>query len=101
VALFLPALLFTWLPAFRVLMVWAYERTESLLVAMLMHASLVASNAILAPLATGVSQVTFNLMWAAVLWALVGAVALVNHGHLTRQPPLRGGWPEKGAALKK
>ena len=26
---------------------------------------------------------------AAVLWAIVGAVALANHGHLTRQPPLR------------
>jgi membrane protease YdiL (CAAX protease family) len=89
VALFLPALLFTWLPAFRVLMVWVYDRTESLLVAMLMHASLVASNAILAPLATGMSQVTYNLMWAAVLWAIVGVVALANHGHLTRQPPLR------------
>jgi membrane protease YdiL (CAAX protease family) len=90
VALFLPVLLFTWLPAFRVLMVWVYDRTGSLLVAILMHASLVASNAILAPLATGVSQVTYNLMWAAVLWVLVGAVALANHGHLTRQPPLRG-----------
>ena len=86
VALFLPVLLFTWLPAFRVLMVWVYDRTGSLLVAILMHASLVASNAILAPLATGVSQVTYNLMWAAVLWAIVGAVALANHGHLSRQP---------------
>ena len=86
VALFLPVLLFTWLPAFRVLMVWVYDRTGSLLVAILMHASLVASNAILAPLATGVSQVTYNLMWAAVLWAIVGAVALANGGHLSRQP---------------
>jgi membrane protease YdiL (CAAX protease family) len=89
VALYLLVLLFTWLPAFRVLMVWVYDRTESLLLAMLMHASLVASNAILAPLATEVSQVTYNLVWAAVLWAIVGAVALANHGHLTRRPPLR------------
>jgi membrane protease YdiL (CAAX protease family) len=89
VVLYLLVLLFTWLPAFRVLMVWVYDRTESLLLAMLMHASLVASNAILAPLATEVSQVTYNLVWAAVLWAIVGAVALANHGHLTRRPPLR------------
>jgi membrane protease YdiL (CAAX protease family) len=30
--------LFAWLPAYRLLMAWIYERTESLLVAMLMHA---------------------------------------------------------------
>ena len=32
------------LPAFRVLMVWVYDRTGSLLVAMLMHASLVSQH---------------------------------------------------------
>jgi membrane protease YdiL (CAAX protease family) len=85
-AIFVPAVLFTWLPAFRVLMVWVYDRTESLLVAMLMHVSLVASNAILAPLATGVSQVTYTLVWAAVLWVVVGVIAVANHGHLSRQP---------------
>ena len=89
VTLFLLVLLFTWLPAYRVLMVWVYDRTESLLVAILMHASLVASSAILSPLAAGVSQVTYNLVWATVLWIVVGAVAVANHGHLTRQPQLR------------
>ena len=93
-AIFLPVLLFTWLPAFRVLIVWVYDRTESLLVAMLMHVSLVASNAILVPLVTGVALVTFDLVWAAVLWVVVGAVALANGGHLSRQP-LRGEWLEK------
>jgi uncharacterized protein len=88
-ALFLPVLLFTWLPAYRVLMVWVYDRTESLLVAMLMHVSLVASNVILVPLATGVALVTYDLVWAAVLWVVVGAVAVANGGHLSRQPPLR------------
>src|SRR5829696_6051180 len=39
------------LPALRVLMVWVYDRTGSLLVAMLMHASLTASTLILQPLA--------------------------------------------------
>ena len=37
------------LPAYRVLMVWVYDRTGSLLVAMLMHASLTASTLILQP----------------------------------------------------
>ncbi len=42
------------LPAYRVLMVWVYDRTGSLLVAMLMHASLTASTLfILAPAARG------------------------------------------------
>jgi uncharacterized protein len=36
--------LFSWLPAYRVLLVWIYDRTdESLLVVMLMHASLSAA----------------------------------------------------------
>src|SRR5215207_2525338 len=39
------------LPAYRVLMVWVYERTGSLLLAMLMHASYSASTFILGPLA--------------------------------------------------
>ncbi|HEX5418241.1 MAG TPA: CPBP family intramembrane glutamic endopeptidase, partial [Chloroflexota bacterium] len=41
IALFMAALLFSFLPPYRVLMVWVYDRTGSLLVAMLMHASLV------------------------------------------------------------
>src|SRR5690606_19097775 len=41
------------LPAYRVLMVWVYDRTGSLLLAMLMHASLSASTLILQPLSTG------------------------------------------------
>lgn len=49
--LFLPAILFTFLPLYRVLMVWVYDRTESLLVAILMHASLIASQTSLTSLA--------------------------------------------------
>jgi membrane protease YdiL (CAAX protease family) len=85
-ALFLPAILFTFLPAYRVLMVWVYDRTGSLLVAMLMHASLVAFWLISTPLAiAGVAIVTWYLVWAAVLWVVVAAVAVTNRGHLSRQ----------------
>jgi CAAX protease family protein len=88
--LYLLVLLFSVLPAFRVLMVWVYDRTGSLLVAILMHVSLTASTLILMPLATsGVTAVSYDLVLAAALWVVVGAVALANHGHLTRQPPLR------------
>ena len=89
-ALYLFVLLFSILPAYRVLMVWVYDRTESLLVAILMHTSLLASQFIIIPLSlVGVAAVTLDLVFAAVLWAVVGVVALANGGHLTQQPPLR------------
>jgi membrane protease YdiL (CAAX protease family) len=88
--LFLPALIFTWLPAFRVLMVCVYDRTESLLLAILMHTSLLASQFIFASASqAGMLVVISNLVGAAVLWVVVGVVAVANGGHLTRQPPLR------------
>jgi membrane protease YdiL (CAAX protease family) len=79
------------LVAFRVLMVWVYERTNgSLLVTMLMHASLSASQIILIPLVwSGVAFIMIGFAYAAALWIVVGVVAVANHGHLTRQPPLR------------
>jgi uncharacterized protein len=81
------AQLFAWMPAFRVLMVWVYDRTESLLVAMLMHASLSAGMFILMPMTiTGAALLTWLLVWAAVLWLVVAVVAVANRGHLSQQP---------------
>ena len=82
---------FLFLVAFRVLMVWVYERTaESMLVAMLMHASFSASMLILQPLGLAlVPGLTWALVLAASLWVLVGAIAVAQDGHLSRQPPLR------------
>jgi membrane protease YdiL (CAAX protease family) len=78
-ALYLSVLLFSFLPAYRVLMVWVYDRTESLLVTMLMHAPLAASQLILIPLAiTGVQVVTYDLVFAAALWVFVAAVAVAQ-----------------------
>jgi membrane protease YdiL (CAAX protease family) len=62
------------LPAYRVLMVWVYDRTASLLVAMLMHASLSAGTLILQPQTTA-GHLTWNLVLAVVLWIIVAAVA--------------------------
>jgi membrane protease YdiL (CAAX protease family) len=77
--------LFSWLPAYRVLMVWVYDRTGSLLVAMLMHASLVASQLILMPLPTsGMSLLTSILAWAAALWVVVAMIAVANGGQFSR-----------------
>ena len=87
---FLPAVLFYVgsLPAYRVLMVWVYERTgESMLVAMLMHASFSASMLIQQPLGLAlVPGLAWNLVLAAALWVVVGAVAVAQGGHLSRQP---------------
>jgi membrane protease YdiL (CAAX protease family) len=62
------------LPAYRVLMVWVHDRTESLLVVILMHASLTASTLfVLAPSAQGVQLLLYYLILAAVLWGMAVA----------------------------
>ena len=90
VAIYLPAIIFYVgsLPAYRVLMVWVYERTgESMFVAMLMHAAFSASMLILQPLGIAlVPGLIWNLVLAAALWVVVGAVAVAQGGHLSRQP---------------
>jgi membrane protease YdiL (CAAX protease family) len=79
--------LFSWLPAYRVLMVWVYDRTGSLLVAVLMHVSLTASMIITAPLSlAGMSLLTSILVGAAVWWIVVAAVMFANRGQLVRPP---------------
>jgi membrane protease YdiL (CAAX protease family) len=94
-AVFLPALLFYVgsLPAYRVLMVWVYDRTESLLVAMLMHASFSASMLILQPPAMAlVPGLAWNFVLAAAMWVVVAAAAMANRRQLWRRlsrPPLR------------
>ena len=64
------------LPAYRVLMVWVSDRTESVLIAALMHASLTASTVILQPPSTGTPFGVWNAALAATLWVAVAAVAL-------------------------
>lgn len=77
---------FLFLVAFRVLLVWVYDRTGSLLWAMLMHVSLTTSTRILGPPAiAGVPLMTFDLVWALLLWILIAAVAAANRGRLSRQ----------------
>jgi len=73
------------LTAFRVLMVWVYDRTESLLVAVLMHASLIVSTTpILLPAQTGVAFLTWFSALTVALWVVVLAVAAASQ--LFRQP---------------
>src|SRR5215217_983602 len=67
------------LPAYRVLMVWVYERTNGSLLAILMHASWAASTFILNPPAgpgamSGASLLTYDLVSAAALWVVVAVL---------------------------
>jgi predicted membrane channel-forming protein YqfA (hemolysin III family) len=75
------------LTAYRVLMVWVYDRTESLLVATLMHASLSTSTIfVFTPAATGAAFLTYAWTLAAVLWIVVAAVVFANRVQPARQP---------------
>jgi membrane protease YdiL (CAAX protease family) len=70
------------LTAWRILIVRVYDRTgKSLLLAMLMHASLTANTLfILSPAATGGSLIIYNLVAAAAAWLVVATGALVKCG---------------------
>lgn len=86
-AIFMPAVLFTWLPPCRVFMVWLYDRTGSLAVVMLMHASLIAFWRIFTPLTlTGAALVTNYLVFTAAMWVVVAAVLRLQALHR----PVRG-----------
>ena len=75
------------LTAYRILLVWIYDRTGSLLVTTLMHASLSASTVIIfRPEATGVSFLTYCWVLTAALWLVVAVVAAANRGQLSQQP---------------
>jgi len=69
--------LFSWLPPYRMLMVWVYDRTESLFVSVLMHASLMAGlNALVPAELSGTNLLTWIFTWAVTLWLIVGALTL-------------------------
>lgn len=79
------ARLFSFLIPYRVLMVWVHDRTGSLLVPILMHGAI-----FVAPSAQAMSPlviVTTNLAYAAVLWAIVGVLAV--RGQLSERPTTR------------
>jgi uncharacterized protein len=77
------AFYFVALPAYRVLMVWLYDHTASLLLAMLMHAVLSASTIALQP-AHG--HFTWNLLLGVALWGVVAAIALAKRGEFSGAP---------------
>jgi membrane protease YdiL (CAAX protease family) len=78
------------LPAFRVLLVWIYDRTESLLLVMLMHASFSASMLILQPPLAGALFLRWNLAIAAALCVVIVAIAAANGWRVSRRPLHKG-----------
>lgn len=87
--LLLPPLLFyiLVLPVFRVLMVWVYDHTDSLLITILMHASLTGSTLfVFKPQAIDVPLMIYYIIFAAVLWFFVIVVAGTKGSKLLRHP---------------
>jgi uncharacterized protein len=75
--IYLAVLLFSWLTPYRVLIVWVYDHTQSLLVVMLMHLLLIFDQYVLLPqLLSGAPLMVYLLLFTAGLWALVVAVML-------------------------
>ena len=85
IPIYLFVALFSFLVPYRILMVWVYERTESLLVAVLMHTSLTSSMLILSPTVQGVDTIISNLAFSGVLWCVVGIAARFRRGTSARQ----------------
>jgi membrane protease YdiL (CAAX protease family) len=78
--------LFSWLPPYRVLMVWVYDRTGSLLICVLMHASLMASLSAFVPAKlAGSTLITWIFTWATALWIVVTIGAKIKDGFLSTQ----------------
>jgi pimeloyl-ACP methyl ester carboxylesterase/membrane protease YdiL (CAAX protease family) len=80
------------LAAYRILMVWVYDRTGSLLVTTLMHGMLTASTIFwFTPIATGVFFLANVWLAAAAMWLFVGAVAVFDGWlRLGHTKPFRG-----------
>lgn len=67
------------LPAFRVVMVWIYDHGESLLLAMIMHMSLAASNIIFGlASANNMTSPFFTLALSAALWIIIALVSTAS-----------------------
>ncbi len=94
VALLAFALFVAWLPPYRVLMVWVYARTRSVLVVVLTHVPIVFNQYVVNPLSPDwEGSFTFLMAFGASLWVIVAAcanwpIAACSHaGALSTQRP--------------
>jgi len=78
-------MLFSWLPPFRVLLVWVHDRTQSLPVVMLMHAAVSFVTLTVRPEGlTGTRLLASLLISPATMWFLLAAVGVANRWQLSR-----------------
>jgi len=64
--------LFVWLPPFRIVMVWIYNSTKSLLLTILTHMSLVFTTTVIVPMnLTGKDLLIWIMSWGILLWIVV------------------------------
>lgn len=77
---------FLFLVGFRVLIVWVYARTGSLLIAMLMHASLTFSARAFSNAPAGVQLMIFDVAWTVVIWCIVVAILARARGRKPARP---------------
>jgi uncharacterized protein len=76
-------LLFTWLIPYRILTVWLYDHTHSVLLTILMHVPIVADQFILFPAETSTTFIAAsNLIFAAALWIMVVVILLAERGRV-------------------
>jgi hypothetical protein len=80
-------MLFSWLPPFRVLLVWVHDRTQSLPVVMLMHAAVSFVTLTVRPDGLSGTRLLASLFVSpATMWLLLAAVGAVNRWRLSGQP---------------
>jgi hypothetical protein len=80
-------MLFSWLPPFRVLLVWLHDGTESLPLVMLMHAAVsFVTLTVRSEGLTGTRLLASLLVPPAAMWLLLAAVGVANRWRLSRQP---------------
>ena len=83
----LMTMLFSWLPPFRVLLVWVHDRTQSLPVVMLMHAAVSFVTLTVRPEGlTGTRLLASLLVAPGAMWLLLASVGVANKWQLSRQP---------------
>jgi hypothetical protein len=80
-------MLFSWLPPFRVILVWVHDRTQSLPVVMLMHAAISFVTLTVRPEGlTGTHLLSSLLVSPVTMWLFLAAVGAANRWQLSRQP---------------
>jgi len=83
--LYVPVMAFSILLPYRVLMVWVYDRTQSVLMAVLMHLAIdVSAFSLTSAAMVGVPDLIFNLVLGATLWVVVAAVTAADRRKLSR-----------------